>query len=124
MKQNKGIHYKIYSLLLPISAHRNMAISSKHLLCLLFLIPLSTLSLVSILIIFTCYQANKVRNKPRVFKIDTHNQELVSKVRSDKLTDMQKVAATRPLVAEIFSDCGRKKTGIPLILWKLSAQIL
>ena len=39
-------------------------------------------------------------------------------------TDMQKVAATRPLVAEIFSDCGRKKAGIPLNLWKLSDWIL
>jgi hypothetical protein len=38
--------------------------------------------------------------------------------------DMQKVLATRPLVAEILSDCGMKKAGIPLNLWKLSNQIL
>jgi hypothetical protein len=36
------------------------------------------------------------------------------------IADMQKVAATQPLVAEIFSDCERKKAGIPLNLWKLS----
>ena len=35
--------------------------------------------------------------------------------------DMQKVATMRPLVAEIFSDYGRIKDGILLILWKLSA---
>ena len=33
---------------------------------------------------------------------------------------MQKVATTRPLVAEIFSDCGRIKTGSPQNLWKSS----
>ena len=37
-----------------------------------------------------------------------------------KDTDMQKVATTRPLVAEIFSDCGRIKTGSPQNLWKSS----
>ena len=35
--------------------------------------------------------------------------------------DMRKVAATRPLVAEIFSDCGRIKAEILLSLRKLSA---
>ena len=34
------------------------------------------------------------------------------------IPDMQTVAATRPLVTEIFSDCGRIKTGIPLKMWK------
>ena len=38
--------------------------------------------------------------------------------------DMQKVAATRPLAAEIFLDCGREKAGMPLNLRKLSEQIL
>ena len=60
-----------------------MGISSEHLLCLLFLISLSILCLASILIMFTCYQAKKVRNKPRGLKIPTHNQELVNKVRSE-----------------------------------------
>ena len=32
--------------------------------------------------------------------------------------DMQKDATKRPLVAEIFSDCGRIKAGIPLKMWK------
>ena len=60
-----------------------MGISSEHLLCLLFLISLSILCLASILIMFTCYQAKKVRNKPRGIKIPIHNQELVNKVRSE-----------------------------------------
>ena len=60
-----------------------MGISSEHLLCLLFLISLSILCLASILIMFTCYQAKKVRNKPIGIKIPIHNQELVNKVRSE-----------------------------------------
>ena len=38
--------------------------------------------------------------------------------------DMQNVTAMRPLVAELFSDCGREKTGILLNLWKLSDKML
>ena len=38
--------------------------------------------------------------------------------------DMQKVATTRPLVAEIFCDCGRIKTGSRLNLWKISTLCL
>ena len=40
------------------------------------------------------------------------------------LPDMQKVATTQPLVADIFSECGRIKAEILLNLWKLSAGIL
>ena len=59
-----------------------MGISSEHFISLLSL-SLSALCLVSILIIFTCFQAEKVRNKPRGFKIHTHNQVLANKVRSE-----------------------------------------
>ena len=38
-------------------------------------------------------------------------------------SDMQKVTTTRPLFVEIFSDCGRIKTGSPLNLWKCSTLI-
>ena len=38
--------------------------------------------------------------------------------------DMQKVATTRPLVAEIFSECGRIKAGILLSLSKILVGIL
>ena len=37
------------------------------------------------------------------------------------IPDMQKVAATRPLVAEIFPDCRRIKAGIALNLRKILA---
>jgi hypothetical protein len=40
------------------------------------------------------------------------------------MSDMQKLVATRPLVVEIFSDCGRKKAGILLNLWKIADKIL
>ena len=34
------------------------------------------------------------------------------------IPDMQKVTATRPLVAKMISDCGRIKAGIQLKMWK------
>ena len=39
-------------------------------------------------------------------------------------SDIQKFATKRPLVADIFSDCGRINTGLLQNLWKLLALIL